>query len=169
MNLGNTLSMFVKVCYWNSQINYKTIQTRLIVNRKTLFMTVTSRGVVLKLLPKLQNKNSSGHNQISNNLIKMKSTLSLPLILIFNKSIQTGIFPDCIKHTDVVPLCELKDKDKKEIKQYISWQHIFWMNVDDNMQLLKILIVNAWRDHRFQANLLVARDLFTQYKDNYFW
>ena len=53
----------------------------------------------LKVIDNLENKNSSGHDGISNKLLKLtKNTLIMPLKLIINQMIITaGIFPDSFK------------------------------------------------------------------------
>ena len=63
-----------------------------------------------KLIDLLPNKTSSGFDDISNNLLKeLKHSISLPLEIIFNKSIVEGIFPERMKLADVVPLHKSKD------------------------------------------------------------
>ena len=67
-------------------------------NPISMFMSPTSRTEIEKLIDKLPNKTSKGHDDISNILLKrIKSTISHPLEIIFNKSIQDGVFPEDMK------------------------------------------------------------------------
>ena len=64
---------------------------------------------LINLIKFLPNKTSSGHDSVSNNLMKKLSPSILePLAIIFNKSLETGIFPEEMKMADVVPLYRSK-------------------------------------------------------------
>ena len=80
-------------------------------NLKSMFMTPTTKVEIGKLIDKLPNKTSRGHDDISNVLLKrIKHSISTPLELIFNKSLQKGVFPDEMKKADVIPLFKSKEK-----------------------------------------------------------
>ena len=58
-------------------------------------------------------KTSSGHDGISNKLLKdLNCTISYPLSIIFNQSLATGIFPENMKMAEIVPLYKGKEEDK---------------------------------------------------------
>ena len=79
-------------------------------NTRSMFSKPTSRQEIEQLIQKLPCKNSSGHDDISNNLLKkLNTSISLPLEIVFNKSIEEGIFPSRMKLADVVPLHKGKD------------------------------------------------------------
>ena len=64
------------------------------------------------IINNLAPKKSSGHDGISNKLLKdIGSALCYPLQIIFNKSLELGRFPDIMKLADVVPLYKNKGKD----------------------------------------------------------
>ena len=64
-----------------------------------------------KIITKMLNKNSSGHDNISNSLLKkIANPLLHPLSLLFNKSMEEGIFPDLMKISEVIPLYKNKEK-----------------------------------------------------------
>ena len=53
----------------------------------------------------LENKNSSGHDGISNKLVKsIKCSVSKSLTIIINQVITTGIFPEAFKVSKVTPI-----------------------------------------------------------------
>ena len=80
-------------------------------NPISMFMAPTNRTEIEKLIDKLPNKTSKGHDDISNILLKrIKSTISHPLEIILNKSIQDGVFPEDMKQADVIPLHKSKEK-----------------------------------------------------------
>ena len=80
-------------------------------NDKSLFMTPCTETEVAKFMQQLLMKTSSGHDNISNVLLKLIGEhLLTPLTRIFNDSIKMGIFPDIMKLADVVPLYKAKEK-----------------------------------------------------------
>ena len=61
-------------------------------------------------IDKLENKSSSGHDGISNKLLKvLKFELSKSLTLIINQMITTGVFPDSFKILKIIPLFKKGD------------------------------------------------------------
>ena len=80
-------------------------------NPSTIFLTPTSTTEIENLIRSLPNKTSSGHDEITNILLKkLACNLSTPLSLIFNKSLKEGSFPNTMKLADVVPLYKSKEK-----------------------------------------------------------
>ena len=80
-------------------------------NEKSLFMTPCTETEVTKFMQQLPMKTSSGHDNISNVLLKCIGVHILtPLTRIFNDSIRMGIFPDIMKLADVVPLYKPKER-----------------------------------------------------------
>ena len=58
----------------------------------------------------LENKSSSGHDGISNQIVKLlKNEISKPLTVIINQMLKTGIFPDSFKTSKIVPLFKKGD------------------------------------------------------------
>ena len=58
----------------------------------------------------MENKNSSGHDGISNTLLKtIKNDISQSLTIIINQMLTTGIFPDAFKLSKVIPLFKKGD------------------------------------------------------------
>ena len=63
------------------------------------------------MIEHLKNKSSSGVDGISNNLIKMaRCELVKPLTKIINRMLHTGIFPEQLKISKVLPLHKANDK-----------------------------------------------------------
>ena len=93
----------------NTDIN--TYLTRIKTNQHTLYLTPTSNSEIITLINKLPNKNSKGHDDISNNMLKqLHASIALPLTIIFNKSLTEGNFPDLMKLADTVPIHKSKEK-----------------------------------------------------------
>ena len=69
----------------------KTYMGKINMNKSSLFLYPTTEREIELIIEKLPNKNSSGHDEISNNLLKKigKSILK-PLQIIFNKSMTEG-------------------------------------------------------------------------------
>jgi len=63
------------------------------------------------MISSLKPKNSSGYDEITSKIIKScVSIISVPLSYIYNYSLHTGIFPDCLKIAVVKPLHKKGDK-----------------------------------------------------------
>ena len=83
-------------------------------NDYSIFLTPTSKTEIIKLISFLKSKNSSGHDGISNRILKgITEGVSEPLNIIFNKSLEEGVFPTEMKKADTVPLYKSKAKDNK--------------------------------------------------------
>ena len=79
-------------------------------NQSSLFLAPTSTQEILKIVSKLPAKNSSGHDNISNLLLKEIIAPLLPaLVEVFNKSLTKGEFPTVMKLAEVVPLYKGKE------------------------------------------------------------
>ena len=90
-------------------------------NDISLFMSPCTEAEVAKFIQQLPMKTSSGHDSISNVLLKsIGEHLLTPLTRIFNDSISMGIFPDIMKLADVVPLYKSKEKYLETNYQPIS-------------------------------------------------
>ena len=90
-------------------------------NDYSIFLTPTSKIEITKLISSLKNKNSSGHDGISNKILKgITESIVEPLNIVFNKSMEEGVFPTEMKKTDTVPLYKSKDKDDKNNYRPIS-------------------------------------------------
>ena len=74
-------------------------------NEKSIFLSPCSQPEIRQIILSLKNKKSSGHDGISNLMLKdLVDVLTHPLHIIFNKCLIQGIFPDIMKIADVVPL-----------------------------------------------------------------
>ena len=93
------------------QISVENYLKKIPVNPKSLFMTPTTPQEIQEIISGLANKSSSGHDNITNTLLKQPQvSLSEPLSIIFNKSLESGEFPQEMKKADVIPLYKTKEK-----------------------------------------------------------
>ena len=80
-------------------------------NTKTIFMKSVLPSKIDKIIVNLPNKNSSGHDNLSNILLKqIKHSIIHPLTIISNHSLTEGEFPHGMKAADVSPLYKSKEK-----------------------------------------------------------
>ncbi len=87
----------------------------------SLYLYPTNQHEIVKIVNKMKSKNSSGHDGISNCLLKhVVHDLKYALNIVFNKSIQEGVFPDSMKLAEVVPLYKSKRKDLVENYRPVS-------------------------------------------------
>ena len=90
-------------------IDYTQYLSTPITETKLQFKCITDNDTQ-KAIDKLENKNSSGHDGISNKLLKLlKMELSKSLTLIINQIITTGIFPDSFKISKITPIFKKGD------------------------------------------------------------
>jgi hypothetical protein len=76
----------------------------------------TTTYEIKKIIYSLKSKNSYGYDEISTKILKVSTPYILsPLTYICNKILQTGIFPDRLKFSEVKPLYK---KDKSELSNY---------------------------------------------------
>ena len=73
--------------------------------KNSIFLKPCTRIELLNLINGLPSKTSSGYDNLSNKLLKAISPSIVPLLVdIFNQSIEQGVFPDRMKHAEVIPL-----------------------------------------------------------------
>ena len=73
--------------------------------KEQLVFSPVSEIELTKLVDKMQSKTSYGYDHISNQLLKkIFFSIRRPLIVIFNKSLLSGVFPDKMKIARVLPL-----------------------------------------------------------------
>ena len=78
----------------------------------SLVLAETNPTEIERIMSALPNKTSSGHDRVSNILLKqLGQSLSYPLGIIFNQSIATGSFPSLMKIAEVIPLYKGKEED----------------------------------------------------------
>ena len=79
-------------------------------NSNSIFLNPTDMREIETLIKDLVPKNSSGHDNLSNKLLKKLLPAMLePLTILFNKSLSEGVFPEAMKKADVIPLYKAKD------------------------------------------------------------
>ena len=106
--LGNNLALQIS-CGPQSAEHYIDKIPR---NLNSLVMRSITMQEIKNTINSLPNKTSSGHDGISNILLKsIGSNLVFPLHVIFNMSIAEGIFPKQMKMAEIIPLYKGKDID----------------------------------------------------------
>jgi hypothetical protein len=94
-----------RVNYGSSRIN------------ESCFLYPTTETEIEKIILRLKFKNSKGHDQLSNTMLKQIYPCILPALnIIFNKSLSNGEFPDNMKLAIVKPL--YKTKNRSEMSNY---------------------------------------------------
>ena len=75
----------------------------------------------MSIIDSLKPKTSSGMDEISNKTLKvLKNEIAAPLTVIINQMLYTGIFPDALKVSKVIPLYKKDDKQLFSIYRPIS-------------------------------------------------
>ena len=80
-------------------------------NSASFFITPCTSNEIQAVVANLSNSNGIGIDRFSIRSIKsVIEYLAEPLSSIFNKSFQTGVFPDRLKHTKITPVHKGDDK-----------------------------------------------------------
>ena len=80
------------------------------MSRQRFFLFSVDTKEVFNIISSLENKNTTGHDGISNKLSKLvASVVSYHVAKLINRSIQEGFIPVCLKTAKIIPL------QKKEI------------------------------------------------------
>ena len=78
--------------------------------KSNLLLSPTSGEEITKIIMKMKDKLSSGHDGITNKFLKqIVHSVKFPLEIIYNKSLNEGIFPDLLKLAKVKPLYKSDD------------------------------------------------------------
>jgi len=81
-------------------------------NDKTCFLKPTDEEEIVKLINKLGNGKSPGHDNLKSNLVKrVAKDIAYPLSLIVNMSLSTGVVPDDLKIAKVIPIYKKENPD----------------------------------------------------------
>ena len=90
-------------------------------NPKSILLGPTNEYEIAKILDNLIAKQTSGWDGITNKLLKdLKTSLVLPLTIVFNQSISEGIFPSRIKTAMVTPLYKSGPRNQNTNYRLIS-------------------------------------------------
>ena len=86
-----------------------------------LFLLPTSTSEISKLIRNLNINKSCGYDSISNKVLKFSCSIIAPYIAkLFNQCIQDGVFPNCFKTAQVIPLFKGGKKEDKSCYRPIS-------------------------------------------------
>ena len=114
------------------------------------FKCVTQEDIV-KAIDNLENKNSSGHDGISNKVLKyIKLELSNSLTLIVNQMLTTGIFPDSFKKSKITPIFK-----KGDSSLLVNYRPISLLPTIS--KIFERIIHNQMYEHFNNNNLLAAQ------------
>ena len=74
-------------------------------NNKSIFLEPCTVEEITRIINNIPNKKSSGYDGVSNALLKdLRDELLVPLTVVFNESLNQGVFPSTMKHAEVIPL-----------------------------------------------------------------
>ena len=92
-----------------SRVLVETYNAKIEMSESSMFLSPTDKEEIRSLIQNLPAENSSGYDDISNNLLKkLCPSILSPLEKIFNKSMNEGVFPDQMKLADITPLFKSK-------------------------------------------------------------
>ena len=105
----------------SSKLPLKNYINNITTNENSMVIFNTDRLEVMKVISKLKNKKSYGHDGISNEILKCCSPIIEPYLAnAFNKAISESVYPTSLKKAKVVPLFKKGDKKNPENYRPIS-------------------------------------------------
>ena len=86
-------------------------------NINSFHFKLVTENDIKDIIKKLKDKSSSGHDKLSNKLLKLiKDDITKPLTCIINQTLKSGIFPEKLKFAKVIPI--FKKGDKHSLSNY---------------------------------------------------
>lgn len=96
--VGGSLASKIKTCN-HMQPSY----TEPLIH--SIFLSCTDREEVIRIIKDLKPQKTPGHDEIRSDTIRLISEqIADPLVFLINKAIDTGVFPDILKKTVIVPV-----------------------------------------------------------------
>ena len=116
-NIGKTLSNNLP----KAQNSIKTYLDKIPRCPVSMYLSPTCSTEIDQIIRSMQNKKSSGYDNISNQMLKwLRPVITKPLSIIFNKSLEHGVFPNSMKIAEIVPLHKRGDETQCNNYQSIS-------------------------------------------------
>lgn len=146
--------------------DYQFLNDNIPMYEKSFFLSPVSELEVISYINRLKPSNSSGYDHVSNNLLKQcKFELSSPLVFLINMCYETGVFPDILKLTKVIPLHKKGDpnicSNYRGISLISSFSKVLEIAMTD--QLVSYFYKNnilSSTQHGFTKNKSVTTALF---------
>ena len=89
--------------------------------QNSIFLSLPTADEISKIITKLVNKNSCSYDLVSNRAIKATNEYVSPYLeILFQKCIMEGVFPDCYKIAQVIPLFKGGNKEDRNCYRPIS-------------------------------------------------
>ena len=106
----------------------------------SLFHYKASNIEISKIIDQLDNKSSSGDDNISNLVVKQSKIEIVPILtFLINKSFRDGVFPEALKKAEVLPLfkegSKIKESNYRPISLLNVWSKIFERAMFNRMSL----------------------------------
>ena len=106
-NLGSDLAKKIKL----GKMSIEEYTDAIPCTLNSIALSPISQQETIRIISKLPNKTSCGHDRINILLKQLCGSISYPLTISFNQSMSTGIFPDLMKLSKVIPLYKGNEKD----------------------------------------------------------
>ncbi|PNF21344.1 hypothetical protein B7P43_G18383 [Cryptotermes secundus] len=133
----------------NNEGAHPTIRCSLFGSYPDIVNVPITSAEVLSTIFSLKNKTSSGYDGLSNKIIKLcGAQIVKPLTHICNPSLTTGIYPDRLKYSNIIPC--FKKGDTSEISNYRSISLLTGFS-----KLFEILVFNRLKRHLTNNNIIV--------------
>jgi hypothetical protein len=82
-------------------------------NTKSTYLSPMDYNEILKILQDLKPKKSAGHDRLTPELLKQIDThIAYPISILTNKSITSGVVPEFLKLSKVIPIYKSKSRDE---------------------------------------------------------
>jgi hypothetical protein len=114
----------------------------------SIYINPTTEVKITNITLKMKNKKSCGYDNMRTYHLKLiLPGILLPLQILFNRSINEGIFPQKLKHAKIKPLHKKKEKDQMNNYGPIALFPAIYKVLEKNLTHTPLLISHTTRTH----------------------
>lgn len=122
----------------NESVDFNFSESISRLNSATFFMAPINAIEVVLMIQRLKSSNSTGHDEVSNNLLKKcKYEICDIVAYLINKSVENGVFPETLKLAKILPVFKKGDKNTysnyRPISLLCSLSKLFELNMRDQI------------------------------------
>jgi hypothetical protein len=130
----------------------------------SFFITPTTPDEVISTVLGMKNSSSRGFDEVPSTVLKQViHTIAEPLSQLINHSFTSGVFPDDLKTTKVVPLFKSGDKTLVSSYRPISLVSVFSKTIENIMFTRLSSIVVGQTQHLVSVSVWVQEELINKY------
>ena len=143
---------------------------------QTLFLRLTTYEEIYKLIKLIDINKACGPDEISGYLVKVTQSTIIPILVgLFNACMSMGIFPDCFKTAEIIPLHKGGKKEIKTNYRPISllpqfgklFEKVIAARITSFLDKHKLLVQNQYGFRKHYSTELAVSEVYNKLLDNF--